>query len=170
MDRMVRNIPVLGKLYAFADKLVGLMDKRPTDEIAAMGAVWCFFGGKGVAVLALAPSADPIDIEGRDYFGVLDPDRARADRRRAALRAHGMGAPGEHRDRQADGGVRLDGHHAAEDRRARGQQTGLSVRGRLEPLLRRCCAIAAREADHSNCGCVAANGDVEVIACKLEKY
>ena len=73
MDRMVRNIPVLGKLYAFADKLVGLMDKRPTDEIAAMGAVWCFFGGKGVAVLALAPSADPIDIEGRDYFGVLIP-------------------------------------------------------------------------------------------------
>jgi uncharacterized membrane protein len=36
--------------------------------------VWCFFGGEGgAAVLALAPSAQPIDIAGRRYFAVLVP-------------------------------------------------------------------------------------------------
>jgi uncharacterized membrane protein len=35
--------------------------------------VWCRFGGDGVAVLALAPSAQPIDIDERSYFAVLVP-------------------------------------------------------------------------------------------------
>ncbi|MFN9489497.1 MAG: hypothetical protein ACK59Y_06945, partial [Betaproteobacteria bacterium] len=39
----------------------------------AMSAVWCFFGGDGVAVLALAPNAEPVDIDGRRYFAVLVP-------------------------------------------------------------------------------------------------
>jgi uncharacterized membrane protein len=38
-----------------------------------MRPVWCFFGGDGAAVLALAPSAQPVDIEGRNYFAVLVP-------------------------------------------------------------------------------------------------
>ena len=38
-----------------------------------MSAVWCFFGGEGVAVLGLAPSHDPVEIEGRQYFAVLVP-------------------------------------------------------------------------------------------------
>jgi len=73
LDAAFRRIPVVGKLYSFADKLVGLMDRRPQTDIAAMSAVWCFFGGDGVAVLALAPSADAIEIEGRSYFAVLIP-------------------------------------------------------------------------------------------------
>jgi uncharacterized membrane protein len=36
-----------------------------------MTPVWCFFGGDGTAVLELAPSPDPIDIEGRLYRAVL---------------------------------------------------------------------------------------------------
>src|SRR5690606_21935876 len=36
-------------------------------------AVWCFFGGEGVAVLALAPSPEPVTIDGRRYFAVLVP-------------------------------------------------------------------------------------------------
>lgn len=73
-DRGFRAIPVIGKLYAFAEKLVGLVDAKPRDELAAMGAVWCFFGGEGgVAVLGLAPSPNPISLNGRDYFGVLVP-------------------------------------------------------------------------------------------------
>ena len=38
-----------------------------------MSPVWCFFGGKGAAVLALAPSAQPIEIDGRNYLAVLIP-------------------------------------------------------------------------------------------------
>ena len=72
LDRFAQ-IPLLGKLYAFAEKLVGLLDKRPAGDMATMGAVWCFFGGKGAAVLALAPSSEPITIEGEAYLGVLIP-------------------------------------------------------------------------------------------------
>ena len=38
-----------------------------------MGAVWCFFGGKGAAVLALAPSREPVLIDGGLYVAVLIP-------------------------------------------------------------------------------------------------
>ncbi len=38
-----------------------------------MSPVWCFFGGKGAAVLALAPSAQPIEIDGQGYLAVLVP-------------------------------------------------------------------------------------------------
>jgi uncharacterized membrane protein len=38
-----------------------------------MSPVWCFFGGKGAAVLALAPSAQPIEIDGQSYLAVLVP-------------------------------------------------------------------------------------------------
>src|SRR5262249_8608274 len=41
--------------------------------IGAMRPVWCFFGGEGTAVLALAPSAQEIEIEGRSYLAVLVP-------------------------------------------------------------------------------------------------
>jgi uncharacterized membrane protein len=72
LNLTVRRIPLIGGLYSFADKFVGLLDQSQGD-IGAMSAVWCFFGGDGVAVLALAPSRDPISIEGRSYFAVLVP-------------------------------------------------------------------------------------------------
>lgn len=72
LNLTVRRIPLIGSLYSFTDKFVGLLDQKQGD-IGAMSAVWCFFGGDGVAVLALAPSPDPISIEGRSYFAVLVP-------------------------------------------------------------------------------------------------
>jgi uncharacterized membrane protein len=73
-DRTLRRIPVLGGVYSVADRFVGLLDQRPGADIGAMSPVWCFFGGHGgAAVLALAPSADPIEIDGRRYFAVLVP-------------------------------------------------------------------------------------------------
>ena len=68
----LRRIPLVGSLYDFASGFVGLLDKKQGD-IGAMSAVWCFFGGDGVAVLALAPSPEPVTIDGREYIAVLVP-------------------------------------------------------------------------------------------------
>ena len=68
----LRRIPLIGGLYDFTHRFVGLLEQKQGD-IGAMSAVWCFFGGDGVAVLALAPSAEPVDIDGRRYFAVLVP-------------------------------------------------------------------------------------------------
>jgi uncharacterized membrane protein len=74
-DRTLRRIPVVGGVYNVADRFVGLLDQREGGaDIGAMSPVWCFFGGEGgAAVLALAPSAQAIEIDGRRYFPVLVP-------------------------------------------------------------------------------------------------
>jgi uncharacterized membrane protein len=72
-ERTLRRIPVVGSLYGLADKFVGLLDQKQGADIGAMSPVWCFFGGEGAAVLALAPSAQPLQIEGRSYVAVLVP-------------------------------------------------------------------------------------------------
>jgi uncharacterized membrane protein len=71
--RALRRIPLVGGLYAVADKVVGMLDQKESADIRAMRPVWCFFGGDGVAVLALAPNAEPVEIDGRSYLGVLVP-------------------------------------------------------------------------------------------------
>lgn len=68
----LKRVPLIGPLYDFTNRFVGLLDQKQGD-IGAMSAVWCFFGGDGVAVLALAPSAEPVEIDGRRYFAVLVP-------------------------------------------------------------------------------------------------
>lgn len=68
----LKRVPLIGPLYDFTNRFVGLLEQKQGD-IGAMSAVWCFFGGDGVAVLALAPSAEPVDIDGRRYFAVLVP-------------------------------------------------------------------------------------------------
>jgi uncharacterized membrane protein len=69
----LRRIPIVGSLYKLADRFVGLLDQKQEADIGAMSPVWCFFGGKGAAVLALAPSAQPIEIDGQSYLAVLVP-------------------------------------------------------------------------------------------------
>ncbi len=73
VDRTVRRIPVVGSLYSLADRFVGLLDQKQDADIGAMSPVWCFFGGDGVAVLALLPNPAPVDLEGRAYLAVLVP-------------------------------------------------------------------------------------------------
>ena len=70
---ILRRIPVVGSVYGLADRFVGIIGERKDADIGAMSPVWCFFGGDGAAVLALAPSAQAIDIEGRSYLAVLIP-------------------------------------------------------------------------------------------------
>jgi len=74
-DRTMRRIPIVGGVYNVADRFVGLLDQQHGGaDIGAMSPVWCFFGGEGgAAVLALAPSAQPIEIGGHRYFAVLVP-------------------------------------------------------------------------------------------------
>ena len=115
-DRTLRRIPIVGGVYNVADRFVGLLDQQPGSggDIAAMSPVWCFFGGDGGAgVLALAPSPEPVDDRRPPLLRRADPDRAGAVRRRAARRARRVGASRRDRRGQADGGVRLDGHHTA---------------------------------------------------------
>ena len=69
----VRRVPLVGDLYSLADRFVALWHEKQEADIGAMRPVWCFFGGEGTAVLALAPSAQEIEIEGRSYLAVLVP-------------------------------------------------------------------------------------------------
>jgi len=74
-DRTLRRIPLLGSLYDMADRMVGLLDRKQQADLRAMSPVWCFFGddGTGAAVLALSPSSETLQIEGREYRAVLVP-------------------------------------------------------------------------------------------------
>lgn len=71
--RVLRRIPLIGSLYNVADRFVGLLDQKQDADIGAMSPVSCFFGGEGVAALALAPSAKPTEIDGRSYVAVIIP-------------------------------------------------------------------------------------------------
>lgn len=73
VDRTLRRIPLVGDVYALADRFVGLLRQRPAAEVGALSPVWCFFGGDGAAVLGLTPSPEPLVIDGRDYIAVLLP-------------------------------------------------------------------------------------------------
>jgi uncharacterized membrane protein len=72
-DVTLRRIPLVGSLYGVADRFVGLLDQQQEADIRAMSPVWCFFGGEGAAVLALAPSPQPVEIGSRPYLAVLVP-------------------------------------------------------------------------------------------------
>jgi uncharacterized membrane protein len=50
-----------------------MLDRGPRADVAAMQPVWCFFGGEGAAVLALAPNPERMLIDGREYIAVLVP-------------------------------------------------------------------------------------------------
>ncbi|WP_211230949.1 DUF502 domain-containing protein [Chitinilyticum aquatile] len=73
VDHTLRKIPLFGNLYNLADRFVGLLDQKEDADIGAMSPVWCFFGGDGVAVLALMPNPVPVELEGRTYQAILVP-------------------------------------------------------------------------------------------------
>ena len=69
----MRRIPLVGSVYALAERFVAVIGDRQHADIAAMSPVWCFFGGDGVAVLGLLPNPEPIEIDGRMHLTVLVP-------------------------------------------------------------------------------------------------
>ena len=114
-DVTLRRIPLVGSLYNVADRFVGLLDQEQEADIGAMSPVWCFFGGKGVAVLALAPSAQPIEIDGQSYLAVLVPTAPVPFGGALLYVPAAWVRPAEYWGRQADRDLRLDGDHAAAD-------------------------------------------------------
>lgn len=72
-DRTVRRIPVIGSLYGLADRFTSILDQKPGTDIGNMNPVWCLFGQNSAAVLALAPTSEPVLIRGRTYVAVLVP-------------------------------------------------------------------------------------------------
>lgn len=73
IDHTLRRIPLIGSIYALAERFVAVIGDRKAADIGAMSPVWCFFGGDGVAVLGLQPNPLPIEIDGRLYLTVLVP-------------------------------------------------------------------------------------------------
>ncbi|KUJ92210.1 MAG: hypothetical protein XD38_0179, partial [Pseudomonas sp. 63_8] len=73
LDRTLRRTPLIGNFYNLADRFVGLLDKSKNPDITTMAPVWCFFGGDGAAVLALRPSSETVELEGRAYCAILIP-------------------------------------------------------------------------------------------------
>lgn len=69
----LRRIPLVGDLYGVAERFVGVLKRQDRADVAAMRPVWCFFGGSGAAVLALAPNPEPLLIDGRPHVAILIP-------------------------------------------------------------------------------------------------
>lgn len=73
-DRTIKRLPLIGTLYDATDRFVGLFDRSQKADMTAMSPVWCHFGGEGgVAVLALMPNPEIIELGGRAYRTVLVP-------------------------------------------------------------------------------------------------
>ena len=69
-----RRIPVVGKIYDLAERLVGVFGVSDDPDMKNMTPAWCFFGGDGgTAVLALLPSSEPVTIDGHEYLAILVP-------------------------------------------------------------------------------------------------
>jgi uncharacterized membrane protein len=73
VDNTLRRVPLVGGVYALAERFVTAIGDREEADIGAMRPVWCLFGGNGVAVLGLLPSPEPVLIDGRRHLTVLVP-------------------------------------------------------------------------------------------------
>ena len=74
VDRVMDRVPLVKTIYNALKKLMRMFDLQEQTDLEAMSSVMCHFGGKGgTAVLALMPSAEKIQLHGREYYGVLIP-------------------------------------------------------------------------------------------------
>lgn len=74
LDRAIGRVPLIGGIYGLTNRFVSMLDRRESTDLKSMSPVWCFFGGdSSTAVLALMPTTEPIEIEGRPYRVVLVP-------------------------------------------------------------------------------------------------
>jgi uncharacterized membrane protein len=74
ISNVMQRIPLIGYIYDMAKRLTAILERREEGGMRGMRPVWCFFGGEGgVAVLALLPVADTVELEGETYNVVLVP-------------------------------------------------------------------------------------------------
>jgi uncharacterized membrane protein len=73
-DRVFRKVPFIGSLYDLSHRFISIFDRQEGKDIKNMSPVWCFFGGHGgTAVLALMPSDELVELNGRSYRAILVP-------------------------------------------------------------------------------------------------
>ena len=73
-EAVLRRVPLVSKVYDASRQIVDMVDKSGDDKMQGMGVVYCRFGEKGGAgVLALLPTPQPIQLQGRDHHIVLVP-------------------------------------------------------------------------------------------------
>ena len=73
-DAVASRVPLVGSIYGTSKQLVAMFDRKNEPEIKAMSVVWCFFGKEGGAgVLALMPTSEQFQVNGRDYNVVIIP-------------------------------------------------------------------------------------------------
>jgi uncharacterized membrane protein len=78
---LIDRIPLVGAVYDFLHRMVGLLAKRDDDGLKSMSPVWCRFGGGAddaggsprARVLALLATPAPVLIGGAPHFGVIVP-------------------------------------------------------------------------------------------------
>ncbi|MBL8853475.1 MAG: DUF502 domain-containing protein [Planctomycetaceae bacterium] len=74
LEWVMKKIPLVGNLYGSLRQLIELFDKSEQTELKAMSVVYCYFGSlEGSGVLALMPSSEVIEIEGRGHHVVIIP-------------------------------------------------------------------------------------------------
>ncbi|MBL8889714.1 MAG: DUF502 domain-containing protein [Planctomycetaceae bacterium] len=74
LEWVMKKIPLVGNLYGSLRQLIELFDKSEQTELKAMSVVYCYFGStEGPGVLALMPSSETIEIEGRKNHVVIIP-------------------------------------------------------------------------------------------------
>lgn len=74
VETRIRALPVIGSIYDLSSRFVSMLDKKESADLKTMSPVWCHFGGKGGTVaLALLPTHEPIQIDGRAHHVVLIP-------------------------------------------------------------------------------------------------
>jgi len=73
-EAFFRRVPLVGKVYDASKQIVDMLDKQGDDKLKGMSVVFCTFGEKGGAgVLALLPTPDKVELNGREHHVVLVP-------------------------------------------------------------------------------------------------
>ncbi len=74
VDSAVQRIPIIGNIYGTSKQLVEMFDRKNESELKSMSVVFCFFGkDRASGALALMPSPERFEIDGRHYHVVIIP-------------------------------------------------------------------------------------------------
>lgn len=74
LGNTVERVPVLGTLYQAATRALSMFQSDDDNRLRGMSVVLARFGDEGATwVLALAPSGDTVEIDGRPHRAVLMP-------------------------------------------------------------------------------------------------
>ena len=74
VDTLMDRLPLVKTVYHALKKLMSMFEQKEQPDHKTMRAALCRFGGEGgTALLALVPSPEPVNLNGREYLAVLIP-------------------------------------------------------------------------------------------------